>query len=110
MRAFRRTVLVGAGAIGAAAAIVAPAVASDPDTAPAAPPGMARTHELMSQGNPGMARTHELMSQGNPGMERMHELMMRGAPRRRVGRRGPRGPGGRRHDQAHLGRGHWGVA
>lgn len=83
MRAFRRTLFVGAGVIGAAAAIVAPAVASDPDpiqAAPTAPPGMARMHELMTQGNPGMARMHELMTAGNPGMERMHELMMRGAP------------------------------
>lgn len=47
MRAFRRTLLVGAGAIGAAATIVAPAVAGDPDPAPAAPPGMARMHDLM---------------------------------------------------------------
>ena len=30
MRAFRRTLLVGAGLIGAAAAIAAPAIASDP--------------------------------------------------------------------------------
>ncbi|PLS75679.1 MAG: hypothetical protein CYG61_06045 [Actinobacteria bacterium] len=38
--------------------------------------GMARMHELMTEGNPGMARMHELMTEGNPGMARMHEQMM----------------------------------
>ena len=76
MRALRRTLLVGTGVIGATAAIVTPAVAGNPDPTPPTPPGMARMHELMTQGNPGMARMDELMQAGNPGMERMHELMM----------------------------------
>lgn len=83
MRRFHRSLLVSVVVTAAAAAIVTPAVADSPDPAPRdpmAPPGMARMHELMTQGNPGMARMHELMAQGTPGMERMHELMMRGTP------------------------------
>jgi len=52
------------------------ASAQDPaHRAPRPVPGMARMHQLMTDGNPGMARMHQLMTDGNPGMARMHQLM-----------------------------------
>ncbi len=79
-RTVRRAALTGvvvtAGAV-TALTVVTPALAGHPARLdPAPPPGMARTHQQMT--NPGMARMDQLMQQENPGMERMHELMVQG--------------------------------